>query len=197
MFAMRWWLWPLVASPVCTEHVQLLQQSLTLRKTSTSTSVSSLAFLQGCSGWDCLKEYVSADDGAFRWHATPHVIRGDGWTGTVLEMTSQRNHTLVVITPSNVTEDLCLIYIALGFYGSPQVPSSSVSNLDEDVLAAAEIAIAAGTHAAVLFNVRGIIPIARPLNLRSVLRLTQRELGGFPISTTLYAEKGLCGAKMC
>ena len=39
---------------------------------------------------DCLKEYVSTDDGAFRWHVTTRVIAGDGWKGSVLEMTSQR-----------------------------------------------------------------------------------------------------------
>ena len=31
-----------------------------------------------------------APDAVFEWHITPHVLEGDGWTGNVLEMTSQR-----------------------------------------------------------------------------------------------------------
>lgn len=64
-----------------------------------------------------------------------------------------RNHTLVVITPSNVTQDLCLLYAALGYYGSVNASSTSVSSSDEDVRAAADIAVAARRHTAVLFNV--------------------------------------------
>ena len=41
-------------------------------------------------------------------------------------------------------------------------------------------------------EVRGIVSIARPLNLRAVLRRTQQELGGFPVAATAYFEKGLC-----
>ena len=59
----------------------------------------------------------------------------------------------MVITPSNVTQDLCLLYAALGYYGSVNTSSASVSSSDEDVRAAAEIAVAARRHAAVLFNV--------------------------------------------
>lgn len=287
---MRWWLIPLVAAcPDCPAHLELLQRSLTLKR----ASAPSLSFLEKCSGWDCLKEYVSTDDGAFHWHVTPKVMSGPGWKGSVLEMTSQRwlsnfvtpdtwNHTLVVITPSNVTQDLCLLYAALGFYGSVNASSTSVSSSDEDVRAAAEIAIAARRHTVVLFNVpaeylalkkpgqvptqplvedgslsaswasfkdshgalaplllelpmtkaaikamdvigqflkiqsfvlmgtskrgllcwntasvdprvRGIVSIARPLNLRAVLRRTQKELGGFPVAAKPYFEKGLLG----
>lgn len=60
---------------------------------------------------------------------------------------------MVVITPQNVSKDLCLLYIALGYFGSPLVPSSHVASSNEDVQAAAKMALAAGTHAAVLFNV--------------------------------------------
>lgn len=65
-----------------------------------------------------------------------------------------RNHTLVVISPNGTdSKDLCLLYIAYGFYGSLPKPSSAVTSTDKDVQAAAEIATTAGRHAAVLFNV--------------------------------------------
>ena len=65
-----------------------------------------------------------------------------------------RNHTLVVISPNGTdSKDLCLLYIAYGFYGSRPKPSSSVTSMDKDVQAAAEIATTTGRHAAVLFNV--------------------------------------------
>jgi len=41
-------------------------------------------------------------------------------------------------------------------------------------------------------EVRGIVSIARPLNLRAVLHRTQKELGGFPVAAKPYFEKGLC-----
>ena len=64
-----------------------------------------------------------------------------------------RNHTLVIIRPHNVSKDLCLLYFAMGFYSSPLVPSWAVESSDEDVQAAAQIALATGHPTAVLFNV--------------------------------------------
>ncbi|CAK9018452.1 Autocrine proliferation repressor protein A (PhoPQ-activated pathogenicity-related protein), partial [Durusdinium trenchii] len=282
----NWWLLPLVAAcPDCPENVQLLQQSLRLKKAPISSTLPS--FLKHCTGWDCLQQYVRSRDDAFTWRQANHSLQGGDWTGTVLEMTSQRwlpqlvspdvwNHTLVVITPQNVSKDLCLLYIALGYFGSPLVPSSHVASSNEDVQAAAKMALAAGTHAAVLFNVpaeyltppqldfphplvedqmlsaswalfrdrglsqtplelpmtkaavkamdvigefldvhsfvlvgaskrgnlcwhtatvdarvRGIVPIARAINLGAVLARTQRQLGGFPMVTQDYVEKHL------
>jgi len=163
LFAMRWLL-PLVVACHCSEfehfeHVQLLQQSLALRKSQRN----GFAF-GNCSGYDCLKEYVVAPDAVFEWHITPHVLEGDGWTGNVLEMTSQRwlpdvapdvwNHTLVVISPNGTdSKDLCLLYIAYGYYGSLPTPSSNVTSTEKHVQAAAGIATTTGRHAAVLFNV--------------------------------------------
>ena len=65
-----------------------------------------------------------------------------------------RNHTLALITPNDAKQEgPCLLYIALGFYGSELVPSQWLSSSDKDLLAAAEIAKGTGRPAAVLFNV--------------------------------------------
>ena len=40
-------------------------------------------------------------------------------------------------------------------------------------------------------EVRGIVPIVRPLHLEPVLRRTQKELGGFPFVVKDYVDKDL------
>ena len=89
-----------------------------------------------------------------------------------------------MITPSNVTQDdYALLYIALGFYGSVQVPSAFVSRLDEDVKAAADMASAAGTRAAVLFNVP-----SEYLTLKSPMPSTQPLVEALPLKVWKYDE---------
>lgn len=60
----------------------------------------------------------------------------------------------MVISPNGTdSKDLCLLYIAYGFYGSLPKPSSNVTSTEKHVQAAAGIATTTGRHAAVLFNV--------------------------------------------
>ena len=124
--------------------------------------------LDGCSGWDCLKHYVDQPDADYSWSDSGVKLHGSvgdmPWTAALLQMTSQKwlpdevtpsvwNHSLVVISPHNVSRTgWCLLYVALGYYGSSGA-TGAVDAVDPDVQAAAGIAVAAGIPAAVLFNV--------------------------------------------
>ena len=78
-----------------------------------------------CTGFDCLKEYVEKDDGAFEWKDTGKRLNGTTfdtgvkWTGYVLNVTSQKWltpedfdsptghvwwHVAIVIVPENVRD---------------------------------------------------------------------------------------------
>jgi len=168
----------------CTEpepapsSLQLLQQNLRLGRGSVnsiladSQSPTSLAglkkLLDGCSGWDCLKQYVDRPDAAYSWRDSHMRLQGSvggaEWTAALLQMTSQTwlpdevspsswNHSLVVISPKNVSQTgWCFLYVAMGFYGSSGA-DKAVDASNPDVQAAAEIAVSVGIPAAVLFNV--------------------------------------------
>ncbi|CAE7756204.1 aprA [Symbiodinium sp. CCMP2456] len=168
----------------CTEpepapsSLQLLQQNLRLGRGSVnsiladSQSPTSLAnlkkLLDGCSGWDCLKQYVDRPDAAYSWRDSHMRLQGSvggvEWTAALLQMTSQTwlpdlvspsswNHSLVVISPKNVSQTgWCFLYVAMGFYGSSGV-DKAVEASNPDVQAAAKIAVSVGIPAAVLFNV--------------------------------------------
>jgi len=111
--------------------------------------------------------YVEQPDAAYGWRDTAMRLRGSSrgtnWSAALLDMTSQQwladevtpsswNHSLVIISPDNAHAGWCLVYVALGFYGSSGA-SSAVTASDPDVVAAADIAVAAGIPVAVLFNV--------------------------------------------
>ena len=158
--------------------LQLLQQNLQLGRTplqaATTPRLPSLIegdlrkLLDGCSGWECLRRYVQQPDAHYGWKDSSIRLQGKvagvNWQAALLQMTSQEwlpeevspsvwNHSLVVISPEqSKNKGWCLLYVALGFYGSSGA-SDSVKASDPDVQAAAEIAVAAGIPVVVLFNV--------------------------------------------
>eukprot|EP00933_Yihiella_yeosuensis_P040090 TRINITY_DN3430_c0_g3_i1.p1 TRINITY_DN3430_c0_g3~~TRINITY_DN3430_c0_g3_i1.p1 ORF type:complete len:674 (+),score=146.91 TRINITY_DN3430_c0_g3_i1:223-2244(+) len=132
--------------------------------------------LKNCLGYECLERYVKMDPEDYAMETLHETLtgttkKGVEWTGTIIQLTSQRwlseaevqptawNHALVVInTPGDdgdaVAHDgWATLYIAFGTYGSEKSPAKSVPSDDADVMAAAEIAAATGAPAAVLFNV--------------------------------------------
>ncbi|CAJ1419783.1 unnamed protein product [Effrenium voratum] len=156
-------MWPrlfvsLLALAAGERGLELLQRSLQLSRKPAST----------CQGWDCLKQFVSAPDGAFAWRDTGRRLKDPAWEGQVLELISQRwlpdlvtpalwNHTLVLITPKAFSAALsdapCVLYVALGSLTAPQT-AWNVEAADAELQAAAQVAHAAGAwRAAVLFNV--------------------------------------------
>merc|ERR1711936_181740 len=112
---------------------------------------------QTCVGYDCLKEYVDLEDGAYSWSDTGHRLRVEpaasgrgGWTGYYLNLTSQRWHTLVVIVPDNLTTtDTTIMWMTDGNNEDDFAPDLS----DYNMLVAGEIAAANGLVAAALFQV--------------------------------------------
>jgi len=158
--------------PECLEppSVQLLQTHLKPQRGESAEDPLAL-LLRTCSGFGCIRGYVDLPDAAYSWKDTGTKLEGTtqnvSWTGTVLELTSQRwlpglvhpsewTHALAVIRPegANATaSDWCSLYVAFGFYGSAYTPSTSLSSADADVLAMADLAVSTGKTAAVLFNV--------------------------------------------
>jgi len=124
---------------------------------------------QTCTGYDCLKEYVDLEDGAYSWSDTGHRLRVEpaasgrgGWTGYYLNLTSQQWltpelvsrsfwwHTLVVIVPDNLTTtDTTIMWMTDGNNEDDFAPDLS----DYNMLVAGEIAAANGLVAAALFQV--------------------------------------------
>lgn len=122
-----------------------------------------------CKGWQCLADYVAKPDDHYTWNDTGVRLGGISldltkrWTGYVLNMTSQKWldetkvsrsiwwHTLVVIVPSDVRyADAGLLWITGGYNENPAWHPKSK---DEDILLAAELAMATGVVSAALFQV--------------------------------------------
>ena len=205
---------PSPPSPPSPPSLQLLQQSLHLgrgpvRARSEDSLPASLAgglakLLDGCSGWDCLKRYVDQPDANYGWRDSSVRLRGAArgvaWTAALLQMTSQEwladevspsvwNHSLVVISPGNIAHhSWCLLYIAMGFYGSSGA-TGAVAASDPDVEAAAEIAVAAGMPAAVLFNVPAEMLTFKHSEFRTPLvEDLHAQLGGRSMALRRVAE---------
>merc|ERR1712130_372699 len=124
---------------------------------------------QACTGYECLKEYVDLEDGAYSWADTHHRLRVEpaasgrgGWTGYFLNFTSQQWlnsqlvsrslwwHTLVVIVPDNLTTtDTTIVWMTDGENKDDFEPDLS----DYNMLVAGEIAAANGLVAAALFQI--------------------------------------------
>merc|ERR1712130_1066230 len=129
----------------------------------------STTYAQTCAGYDCLKEYVDLEDGAYSWTDTGHRLRVEpaasgrgGWTGYFLNFTSQQWlnsqlvsrslwwHTLVVIVPDNLTTtDTTIVWMTDGENKDDFEPDLS----DYNMLVAGEIAAANGLVAAALFQI--------------------------------------------
>ena len=78
-------------------------------------TVSGLSEGQSCSGYECLKNYIDKPEPAYKWTDTGVRLRDEGWTGYMLNFTSQtwlhpqlvtRSewwHQLLIIVPDTVT----------------------------------------------------------------------------------------------
>jgi PhoPQ-activated pathogenicity-related protein len=88
-----------------------------------------------------LDRYIAKPDDAYRWELNS-TISGDGYTGHVLKLTSQRwrseeevdrpfwTHWLTVITPDRVDHDTAMLYIGDGDNGDEVPTEVSARHLD-------------------------------------------------------------------
>jgi len=129
-----------------------------------------------CQGFECVKRYVSAPDSAYSYVDTGLRLQGNtsgvDWTGSLLNMTSQRwlsnldtvnpawSHGVVVIRPSNMEganssgTGWATLYVCLGWYGSDHGPGlGELRAEDNDVQVAAAIAVRTGAPAAIVYAV--------------------------------------------
>jgi len=123
---------------------------------------------QACVGYDCLKEYVEREDGAYTWSDTGERIvvspsnGTGGWTGYILNMTSQQWltpekvsrsvwwHILVVIVPDIVeTVDTTVIYMTGGSNSDDFRPDVG----DTDILIISAIATSNRVVTSALFQI--------------------------------------------
>lgn len=138
-----------------------------------STTAALLACVAHSASASPLYDYVYRDDGAFSWFDTNVTLSGGsnssllpGWTGYVLNMTSQVwltpadfvgpighvwTHQLVVIVPDDAPRfpDAAALWITGNGNDSPGVPSAS----DEDILVCASLAVTIGTVCSVLYQI--------------------------------------------
>eukprot|EP01138_Halocafeteria_seosinensis_P003622 gb/GECG01003701.1/.p1 GENE.gb/GECG01003701.1/~~gb/GECG01003701.1/.p1 ORF type:complete len:514 (+),score=57.00 gb/GECG01003701.1/:1-1542(+) len=114
-----------------------------------------------------LWDYVHTDDGHFSWVDTGERLNDQtGWTGYVLNVTSQKwmtindssspiwTHQLLIVVPDNLnkqgsTGKTGMIYMTGGHNGNPGKPD----NWGEDALFAASVATRTGTLAGTLFQI--------------------------------------------
>jgi len=133
-----------------------------------ATNVSASALNPSCIGYDCLKEYVDLDDGAYKWEDTGRRIHvpasedGGGWTGYYLNFTSQRWltpeqvsqsewwHMLVVIVPEELeVVDTTFLFIT----GSDNTMEWNEDETSDKIKMASHIAVNNRMVAASLFQV--------------------------------------------
>lgn len=147
------------------------------------------ASLADCKGFECLKGYVDMPDPAYAWADTGLRLNGTsegvGWTGHMLNMTSQRwlsvldtkspawSHGLVVVVPANAEGPPSLaagwatLYVSLGWYGSASGPAlSDLQAGDTDIQAAAAIAARTAAPVAVLYSVPPMVEVSQDRKLR-------------------------------
>ena len=120
-----------------------------------------------------LYDYVNKDDGCFSWYDTGLSIKGgdnssNGWTGRLLNMTSQCwltpadftsvighvwTHSVLVVTPDRgvAYPDAAALWITGG--GNDGAPNQLPSTDDEDVLVCAALATTVGTVCSVLYQI--------------------------------------------
>ena len=121
------------------------------------------AFLAVATRASDMWDYVHTPDSHYSWYDTGATIEGDGYTGYVLNMTSQSwlspqdssryiwTHQLVVCVPHNLSTnyETGLLYITGGGNDNPSVPSAD----DEDIIVASWFAVTSGTITASLFQI--------------------------------------------
>ncbi len=137
--------------------------------------VSLLSVAFGSPLWD----YVHLDDGAYSYFDTGLKLVEPGWTGHLLNVTSQKwltpadfagpfghiwTHQVLVIVPTKVTyTDAAALYITGN--GNDQAPNKLPDATDEDVLVCASLATAVGQVCSVLWQIPNapIVYTADPL----------------------------------
>ena len=123
----------------------------------------SVVFGQSCSGYDCLKNYVDKPDSSYKWTDTGDRLEdGNGWTGYILNFTSQtwlspefvsRSewwHQLLVIVPDELRVlDTATLWITGG--DNDMGDDFRIEDFDEYFMA--DVAVSQGMTTAVLFQV--------------------------------------------
>ena len=114
-----------------------------------------------------LWDYVHRNDGAFAWNNTGKVLKENGWTGYLLNVTSQAwltpadfagpyghiwTHSVLVVVPDKIVyPDAASVWITGN--GNDGAPNSLPSASDEDVLVCASLAVTVGQVCAVLYQI--------------------------------------------
>ena len=118
---------------------------------------------QSCSGYDCLKKYVDRPDSSYKWtDSGARLEDGSGWTGYLLNFTSQtwlspelvsRSewwHQLLIIVPD---ENKVLDTATLWITGQDNDVGDVVSIDDFEIKFMTDVAVSQGMTTAVLFQV--------------------------------------------
>merc|ERR1711936_402335 len=133
-------------------------------------SVFCLKDTEDCHGYDCLKAYVEREEPAYKWRDLGHRLEvpdyqdGGGWTGYVLNFTSQQWlspdivgksewwHIMLIIVPNHLAvTDTSILWIT---GGSNNIEDDGQVDLDdEEVLLLSDIAVSNGMVASVLFHI--------------------------------------------
>jgi len=114
-----------------------------------------------------LWDYVHRDDGQYSYYDTGKKLTASGWTGHLLNVTSQAwlnasdfvgpyghiwTHQVLVIVPTKVNyPDAGALYITGN--GNDQPPNQLPDETDEDVLVCASLAVTVGTVCSVLWQI--------------------------------------------
>mmetsp|Transcript_35304 Transcript_35304/g.51885 ORF Transcript_35304/g.51885 Transcript_35304/m.51885 type:complete len:573 (-) Transcript_35304:53-1771(-) len=133
-------------------------------------------FMENCTGFDCLQQYVNHDDGIFHWEDLNISISGKSlnplsdvtWTGHFVNVTSQQWltsedtsrsiwwHVLCIIVPSNVQYDNDAFLWITGGNNADNIQNLTdwlPKPTDEDIIVSSYVAMETGTIGAALFQV--------------------------------------------